>query len=139
MIHESVSCVGDITIGVFAKIYAGGNILGPVTIGDRVFINRDVYIRPHTAIGDDVNIGPFARFITDTHEIGPAKKRAGKVRHDPIVVGAGTWIGAGVTVLAGVTIGTGCIVAAGAVVVNDVASNSLVGGIPAKLIRELAP
>lgn len=47
------------------------------------------------------------------------------------------WIGAGVRILPGVTIGRGCSIAAGAVVAKDVDDYSLVGGVPAKLIRKL--
>lgn len=126
-----------IVIGERPVLYRGSEILGPVTIGDRVFINRDAYIRAYTTIGDEVRIGPFVRLITDTHDIGPAQRRAGKARFDPISIGAGTWIGASVTVLGGVAIGAGCIVAAGAIVTGDVADNTMVGGVPAKFIREL--
>ncbi|MEU1972517.1 DapH/DapD/GlmU-related protein [Microbacterium sp. NPDC019599] len=128
---------GPIVIGEVAKIFRGGEIMGPVTIGDDVFINRDCYIRPHTTIGDRVNIGPFVKLITDTHEIGPARRRAGTVRHDPITIGDGVWIGAAATILAGVTVGPGAVVAAGAVVVADVPPNAVVGGVPAKVIRRL--
>ncbi|GAA3653094.1 acyltransferase [Microbacterium marinilacus] len=127
----------DIAIGARTRIYRGTEILGPVDIGDDVFVNRDAYIRPGVRLGDRVNLGPFVRLITDTHEIGGHDKRAGAVRHDPIVVGAGTWIGAAATVVAGVTIGAGCIVAAGAVVTSDVPDDTLVGGVPATRIRRL--
>ncbi|WP_336631568.1 MULTISPECIES: acyltransferase [unclassified Microbacterium] len=140
-IHRSVQLLhrenADITIGDHANFFRGSEILGPVTIGDRVFINRDAYIRPHTTIGSNVAIAPFVRLITDTHEVGPAHKRAGKSRFDPIVIGDGTWIGASVTVLGGVTIGKGCIVAAGAIVTGDVSDNTLVGGVPARVLRTL--
>ncbi|MBP2437575.1 acyltransferase [Microbacterium amylolyticum] len=126
-----------IRIGDRTKIYRGSEITGSVTIGDEVFINRDAYIRPKTTIGNRVNLGPFVRLVSDTHDIGPASKRAGTPRHDPIVIGDGTWIGAGATVLAGVTVGSGVIVAAGAIVTEDVPDGVLVGGIPARIIREL--
>lgn len=119
------------------KVYRGGEICGPVTIGDGVFINRDCYIRPHTTIGDNVNLGPFVKLITDTHDIGPASKRAGRVLYDPISIEDGAWIGAAVMVLGGVTIGAGAMVAAGAVVTAHVAANTLVGGVPARFIRQL--
>lgn len=127
----------EIRIGDGANLYRGTEITGPVRIGDDVFINRDAYIRPHTTIGDRVNIGPFVRVITDTHDIGPATRRAGRVRHAPIAIGDGTWIGAGATIVGGVTIGSGCVVAAGAVVTRDVPDNSLVGGVPATILRTL--
>lgn len=127
----------DIAIGARTKIYRGAEILGPVEIGEDVFINRDAYIRPGTRLGDRVNLGPFVRLITDTHEIGGHDKRAGDVRHEPISVGDGTWIGAAVTVVGGVRIGAGCVIAAGAVVTSDVPDDTMVGGVPATIIRRL--
>lgn len=138
MIHPTVRLMGDdITIGAGTKIYRDGEILGPVVIGEHVFINTGAYIRPETTIGDRVNLGPFVRLLTDGHEIGGHERRAGAVRHDPITIGAGTWIGAGATVLGGVTIGSGSVVAAGAVVTEDVPADTLVGGVPARVIRRL--
>lgn len=128
-----------IRIGSRTRIYRGAEFNGPVTIGNRCMVNRDAYIRQHVTIGDDVFVGPFVRLITDGHEIGPAKRRAGANTSRPIVVGDGTWIGASVTVVGGVSIGAGCVVAAGSVVTRDVPDNTLVGGVPASPIRSLAP
>ena len=55
----------------------------------------------------------------------------------PVTIGIDVWIGGYVTILPGVTIGNNVIVAAGAVVTKDVPDNSLVGGVPAKLIRTI--
>ena len=55
----------------------------------------------------------------------------------PIHIGKNVWIGANATVLAGVTIGDGAVVAAGAVVTKDVEPNTVVGGVPAKLLKRL--
>ena len=55
----------------------------------------------------------------------------------PIRIGKNVWIGSNATILAGVTIGDGAIVAAGAVVARNVPENTIVGGVPAKIIRHL--
>ena len=124
-------------VGDRTKLMGETEIVSPFTIGSDVFINRAAYIRANVTIGDRVNIGPFARLITDTHEIGSARRRAGKSIFPPIVVEDGAWIGAGATVLGGVTVGSGSIVAAGAVVTKDVPRNSVVAGIPARVVKSL--
>jgi maltose O-acetyltransferase len=55
----------------------------------------------------------------------------------PVRIGNDVWIGGNVTILPGVTIGNNVVVAAGAVVTKDVPDDSLVGGVPARLIREI--
>ena len=126
-----------VTLGKHVKIYRGNEILGPVTIGDRSFINRDGYIRANVSIGSKVAIGAFCRLVTDDHEMGGPSQRAGKLFSRSIVIGDGVFIGASVTVIGGVTIGAGSIVGAGAVVTKDVPPNSVVGGVPARIIRQL--
>jgi len=67
----------------------------------------------------------------------PFNARAANLETAPIVLQDGAWIGAGATILPGVTVGSGSIVAAGAVVTKDVLPNTLVGGVPARHIRDL--
>ncbi|MFT7487242.1 MAG: acetyltransferase-like isoleucine patch superfamily enzyme [Candidatus Paceibacteria bacterium] len=89
------------------------------------------------SIGRDVLFGPRVVLIPENHNFESTKatiKSQGVVR-DGIVIGDDCWIGCNVTILSGVTIGKGSIVAAGAVVQKDVAPYSIVGGVPAKLIR----
>ena len=125
------------SIGGNANIKGGSEFVAPFTIGDGVFINNGAYVRKNVTLGDRVNIGPFVRLISDTHEIGPARRRAGKTVFPPINIEDGAWIGAGATVLGGVTVGRGSIVAAGAVVTRNVPEGALVAGVPARVIRQV--
>lgn len=126
-----------IRVGRHTSVWKGAEWVGPITVGERVFVNQGSYIRPNVTIEDDVSIGPFVRLITDTHAISAGKRRTGKPRKDPITIGKGTWIGACATVVGGVTIGSRSIVAAGSVVTSDVPDNVLVAGVPAKVVRHI--
>jgi acetyltransferase-like isoleucine patch superfamily enzyme len=92
----------------------------PITIGDRVFVGHDTTV------------------LTTTHDIGPHSQRCFGVRSEAVSIGDGTWIGTGALILPGVQIGAGCVVAAGAVVADSVPDDTLVGGVPAKVLRHLS-
>lgn len=126
-----------ITIGSNVKINRRSELCGPITIGNRTFINSDAYIRQQTRIGDRVLIGPYCRLISDTHALGNSWQRGGRGAVAPITIEDGVWLGANVTVIGPVTIGAGAMVAAGAVVTKDVPANTMVGGVPAKMLRQL--
>jgi acetyltransferase-like isoleucine patch superfamily enzyme len=108
---------------------------GRLRVGDRVFFNNGVFIScvHEITIGDDVAIANDA-YLTDSDSHGVEGR---KVREAPIHVGNGCWIGARAIILPGVTIGSRALVAAGAVVTRDVPEDTLVGGNPARVIREL--
>ncbi|MCX6501594.1 MAG: DapH/DapD/GlmU-related protein [Microbacterium sp.] len=63
--------------------------------------------------------------------------RAGKSTFGEISIGEGVWVGSGAIILPGITIGDGAVVAAGAVVTRDVDPHTLVGGVPARVLRNL--
>jgi acetyltransferase-like isoleucine patch superfamily enzyme len=84
---------------------------------------------------DDVLIGPKVNLITENHPMNPADRRAMVAK--PILIKRKAWIGAGATILPGVTVGENAIVAAGAVVSGDVPDNAVVGGVPAKVIKNI--
>ena len=89
-------------------------------------------------IGNGVNIGHDCLLLTVDHEIGPQWRRAGPSTHGPIAIHDGAWLGSRVTILPGITVGEGAVVAAGAVVARNVAPHTLVGGVPAKVLRKLS-
>lgn len=123
--------------GKKVRVLSSCKFHGPVKVGDNVFFNYNVEVRSHTIIGNNVSIGPNTLIISDTHELGNGKKRAGKVIFNKIIIEDGCWIGANVTILSGVTVGSGSVIAAGSTVTKNVRPNTLVAGIPAKEIREL--
>ena len=108
-----------------------------VTIGKNVYINHacTMLALGKIIIEDDVLIGPKSNLITEGHPVDPDKRKALEVK--PVVIKKNAWLGAGVTILPGVTVGENSIVAAGAVVNRDVPPNTIVGGIPAKVIRNI--
>ncbi len=114
-----------------------------VNIGQFTRIGKNVYINHLCSmldmgtitIGDNVLIGPKVNILTEEHPVNPAERKALMVK--PVVIKNGAWIGAGATILPGVTVGENSIVAAGAVVKNDVPDNTVVGGIPAKILKEI--
>jgi acetyltransferase-like isoleucine patch superfamily enzyme len=110
-----------------------------IRVGRNVFVNQNCtfYDLGGLDIGDDVLIGPNVSLITSGHPIEPSQRRTGVVAK-PIVIERNVWIAAGATVIGGVTVGENSVVAAGSVVTNDVPSNTLVGGNPARVIRSIA-
>ncbi|MBQ6279599.1 MAG: sugar O-acetyltransferase [Muribaculaceae bacterium] len=104
-------------------------------LGERVFINMGCKFQDQGGITIDEGalIGHNVVLATLNHYLDPEKR--GGMTHAPIHIGKNVWIGANATVLAGVTIGDGAVVAAGAVVTKDVEPNTIVGGIPAKVIK----
>lgn len=92
---------------------------------------REVYI------GNHVMIGPNTLITTVGHPLSPKARRGYMAHAEPVRIGNDVWIGGNVTILPGITIGNNVVIAAGAVVTKDVPDNSLVGGVPAKLIKKL--
>lgn len=111
-----------------------------LTIGDDVFLNAGTvaFVSGGVSIADGVSIGPECLLMTGTHRIGQSSKRASEPTVlDSIRIETGAWLGARAVIQPGVTVGAGAVVAAGAVVDRDVAPNTLVGGVPARVIRTL--
>ena len=86
-------------------------------------------------IGNDVFIAPKVNLITINHDSDPENRSATYGR--PIVIEDKVWIGINSTILPGVTVGYGSIVGANSVVTHDVSPYTVVGGNPAKFIKEI--
>ena len=125
----------DESFGLFPPFYTdcGKNI----HIGKNVFINMGCKFQDQGGIfiGDGALIGHNVVLATLNHAASP--KDRGSMIPAPIRIGKNVWVGANAVILPGVTIGDGAIVAAGAVVNRDVPENTVVGGVPAKVIRTI--
>lgn len=110
-----------------------------IEVGDNFLANYNVTILDiaKVTIGNDVMIGPNTLISTVNHPITPQGRRDHLAVASPVTIGNDVWLGGNVTILPGVTIGNNVVVAAGAVVTKDIADNSLVGGVPAKILREI--
>jgi len=141
-IQQVRNCIGEITelaidesTTIFPPFYT--NFGRFITLGKNVFINHACSFLDMggITIEDDVLIGPKVNLVTENHPLDPNQRKA--IITKPILVKKGAWIGAGATVLPGITIGKNAVVAAGAVVSGDVPDDTVVGGIPAKIIKSI--
>lgn len=99
---------------------------GYINSNAQIVCSEKITIGKGAAIADGVIIRD-----SDDHEI----QREGYRKVEPINIGEHVWIGQRATILKGVTIGDNAIIAAGSVVTRDVPANTLVGGVPARVIR----
>ena len=122
---ESFSCinnaVGDVVIGDYTRIGLHCTVIGPVTIGNHVNLAQGITVSALNHNFEDT------RLRIDEQGVNTSE----------IVIDDDVWIGANAVITAGVHIGRHCVVAAGAVVTKDVPEYSVVGGVPAKVIRTI--
>lgn len=128
-------------VGQDVKIVGPVFCSGTLHIGNGCWLGRCLSVEGngHVYIGDNCDVAPEVTFLTGGHKIGSARHRAGEGETYTIYIERGTWIGARSTILRSVTVGESCVVSACACVAADIPANSLVGGIPAKVIRTLDP
>jgi maltose O-acetyltransferase len=120
-------------------ILAGPGLERLLTIGPGCWFNVGCTLDVHAelTIGAGVRLGQEVMILTESHDIGTSEMRAGHLDARAVTIGDGAWIGARATILPGTTIGAGSVVAAGALVREDVPPDTLVAGVPARVIRSL--
>lgn len=125
----------DESVAVFTPLYI--NYGKHTSIGKNVFINFNCVFLDlgGITIEDNVLIAPGVSLLSEGHPVAPGSRHS--LIPGRIHIKQNAWIGAGATILAGVTIGENAVVAAGAVVSKDVAPNTIVGGIPARIIKSI--
>ena len=99
---------------------------------------RDGFCARSRKASESVPEGTVRMTDTEMAQKTPANVHGlGGNQYKPVTIGNDVWIGANCTILPGVTIGNNVVVAAGAVVTKDVPDNCVVGGVPAKIIKEI--
>lgn len=88
-------------------------------------------------MGDDVQLGPGVHIYTATHPVDPKTRKSGVEYGLAITIGDNVWIGGNAVICPGISIGDNSVIAAGSVVTRDVPASVVVGGNPAKVIKQL--
>lgn len=145
IIPENVLFTGlnKISIGQFFRVCPNGKLMslknGEIIVGNNFFANYDLFILAKfksITIGNDVSIGPGVMIININHSMSKEILiREQEEVAKSIFIGNDVWIGGKAIILPGVTIGDGAVIAAGAVVTKDVMPFTIVGGNPAKFIK----
>lgn len=144
------ACPGGIEIGL-GSIVMHGAVLHVYNFRNLpsafIRIGRDSLIGEYSVvrgqggvtIGDRVYTSPMTQIIAVNHEfIDPGKPFIDQgITAQGISIDDDVWIGSGAIITDGVHIGKGAVVAAGAVVVKDVPAHTVVGGVPARILREI--
>ena len=139
--------LGDrVSIGAHSQVIVSTSLAEPgqfIRLGHRVGIGEFAYLGGGggLSIGDDCIIGQYFSCHPENHVHADYDTpiRLQGVTRQGISIGPNCWIGSKVTVLDGVRLGAGCVVAAGAVVTRSVPADSVVAGVPARVIRSRAP
>lgn len=134
----------NVKIGAFSRVITStsfNDIGSAIKIGDNVGLGEFAYLggAGGLEIGDDCIIGQYLSCHPENHNYadqGTLIRLQGTTRQG-IKIGNNCWIGSKVTVLDGVMIGDNCVIAAGAVVTKSMPSNVIIGGVPARVLKEI--
>ena len=115
--------VGDVMIGNRTRIGMSNVIIGPVSVGNDVMFAQNIVLSGLNHGYEDISISPHNQ---------PLTKRK-------ITIGDDVWIGANSVIVAGITVGKHAVIAAGSIVTKDIPAYTVVGGNPAKIIKQYNP
>jgi len=140
-----ISLGNYVRIGAFSRLVIStsfDNIGAFIKIGNHVGIGEFAYLggAGGLEIGDDCIIGQYFSCHPENHQFEDPLKliRLQGTTRKGIKIGNNCWVGAKVTILDGVTIGNNCVIAAGAVVTKNMPDGSLIGGVPAKVLKTIS-
>lgn len=136
LLEELFQCEIDDSTAIVSPFYCDCGCR--MTIGKNVIINKGATILSpgKVEIEDNVLIGPEVKIATVDHDF---YDRHNLLHFGKVTIKENAWIGIGAIICPGVTIGKNAVVAAGAVVTKNVPDNVVVGGNPARFIKELDP
>lgn len=87
--------------------------------------------------GDRCMLGPGVHIYTATHPLDPVERSSGREYAIPVKIGDDVWIGGGALIMPGVTVGDRVVIASGSVVTKDIPNDAVVGGNPARILKNL--
>lgn len=132
-----------VSIGKGSVLSVAGS--ASLAIGKRTTFFSTTYLSGAISIGSECLFGPNVTILTGEHVIDDRRliriqdaeylAKQGQPRHKPVTIGDDCWIGVNAVILPGVTLGKGCVVGAGSVVTKSFEEYSIVGGVPARLLR----
>jgi acetyltransferase-like isoleucine patch superfamily enzyme len=110
-----------------------------IKFGKKFYSNHNLTILDVNTVtfGDNVLCGPNVQIYTAGHPLDAIERASGIEFGKPIVIGDNVWIGGGAIILPNITVGNNVVIAAGSVVTKDVPHNVVVGGNPARIIKNL--
>jgi maltose O-acetyltransferase len=136
MLKEIFGTTGDqVNIEPSFRCDYGSNI----HVGENFFANFDCVFLDvcDIRIGDNCQVAPGVHIYTATHPLNPYERNSGKEYGKPVRIGDNVWIGGKSVINPGVVIGNNVVVASGSVVTKNVPDNVVVGGNPAKVIKQI--
>lgn len=136
---------GRLVYGENCQVATGAIVQGNVKFGDHCSVQTGTILVGYgtrenpsgqITIGNHVRIAPYAQILAGNHDISDPEAPIGGIVSKPIVIEDNVWVCGRVIITAGVTVGRNAILAAGSVVTKDVPPYAIVGGAPAKFIRD---